>query len=252
MLLAIGWVWSGAVRLRELRRVQAAARDRVLRAAAAGGGQAGAAAQTPQLPPTLPLPPAPQLQPGQLNRRGSHGSLAAQQHPWTAGDGLDLMSAAAASAPAAVSAAASAAADGREQRPAAWPAVAVVLPVKGRRANSNEAWASQLAMRYGEPGCRVHPAVLNPKLYPEGRPDVEAPPCPRQLAAAGTLCRARQPTEPCALRHSDGPLELLFVADDAADPACAALHSLFAQHEGVAARIVVAPHARRSSQKIRK
>ena len=51
---------------------------------------------------------------------------------------------------------------------------------------------------------------------------------------------------------ADGPLEFLFVADDAADPACAALRSLFAQHEGVNARILVAPHARQSSQKIRK
>jgi hypothetical protein len=158
MLLAVGWIWSGAVRLRELRRVQAAARSRVLRAAAAGGDHAGAAGPVPQLPPPpSPPPPAHQPQPGQLNRRGSHGSLAAQQPPGTACGSVDLMSAAAASASAVVALAV--AADGREQRPAAWPAVTVVLPVKGRRAHSGEAWASQLGMRYGEAAYRVHPAT---------------------------------------------------------------------------------------------
>lgn len=165
MLLAVGWVWSGAVRLRELRRVQAAARSRVLRAAAAGGGgHANAAASAPQLPVPLPSLPPPSQQPGQLNRRGSHGSLAAQQHctGGGSGGGADAPSAAAAAASMAAAAAA-AAAHGREHHPAAWPAVTVVLPVKGRRAHSDEAWASQLAIRYGEPEFRVNPAPPNRK-----------------------------------------------------------------------------------------
>ena len=151
MLLAVGWLWSGAVRLRELRRVQAAARSRVLRTAAAAGGHADAVASAPQLPlppPPLPLPPQ---QPGQLSRRGSHGSLAAQQHSTSAGGGVNTLLAATASS----AASASISVENREQRPAAWPAVTVVLPVKGRRAHSGEAWASQLAMRYGETGSRV-------------------------------------------------------------------------------------------------
>lgn len=72
--------------------------------------------------------------------------------------------------------------------------------------------------------------------------------CWQQLA----LCIVHDSRLSCVRCYTDGPLEFLFVVDDAADPACAALRLLVAQHEGVNARIVVAPHARQSSQKIRK
>lgn len=51
---------------------------------------------------------------------------------------------------------------------------------------------------------------------------------------------------------ADGPLEFLFVVDDAADAACGPLRQLFTERKGIDARIVVAPHATQTSQKIRK
>lgn len=135
-VLAAGWTWSGIVRLRELRRVRAAARGRVLRATAAGSGMPAASAEAAVTMPLLPPPqsPMPAGQIGPASRKGSYGSLS-QGLPDGKGKGA---------------LAAAAAADERALHPAAWPAVSVVLPVKGQRPHSREAWASQLAMHYGE------------------------------------------------------------------------------------------------------
>lgn len=64
-------------------------------------------------------------------------------------------------------------------------------------------------------------------------------------------CR-RAPTSARLPLLADGPLEYLFVVDDAKDAACPPLHALFAERKGVNARLLIAPHAAATSQKIRK
>lgn len=172
-LLAVGWAWTGYVRLCELRR------QRLLAQHAPAG--------------------EPSVQ------RHASGKSSVQRH--ASGDPKEQRHTASyksAPAAAAFGRAASAVTAGRldDEECAGgkgWPGVSVVLPVKGCRAHSERNWRSQLAQRYA------------------------------------------------------GPLEFLFVVDDAADAAVAAIQKLLsAKGLGVGAggRIVIAPHAVRSSQKI--
>ena len=73
-----------------------------------------------------------------------------------------------------------------------------------------------------------------------------------QGKAAKTKPASAFPPRFSGILLADGPLELLFVVDDAGDAACGPLHGLMAAAKGNNARILVAPHATRSSQKIRK
>lgn len=146
-LLAAGWACSGAMRLRELRRVQSANRTTAGRAAAANAADksaapgwtgGAAAAGQPQRQQHPQHQQQQQRQPLQAtgtrpfaSSRGSQTSLASLGGSGNSGDG-GVESAVAAS------------------EPEGWPAVSVVLPVKGRRPHSEAAWTSQLAIDYGE------------------------------------------------------------------------------------------------------
>ncbi len=116
-----------------------------------------------------------------------------------------------------------------------WPAVSVILPVKGCRAHSFEVWRSQLGLQYG-----MHAPCL-PELWPL-----------RHLCCGSlTSCCAFDDAEtvcPCA----EGVLEFLFVLDSAADPAYGAISALLKESKGRGARIVVASAASTNSQKINK
>jgi len=199
-LLAAGWAFSGVMRLRELRRV----RRRITSEAASS------ACQPVPLPnPNRRAAPAALTLAGLSAKRGQilsaprcgplpaeHGSALA----CSSSSGGRTSSSDQQGAKAAVTEAipppsvfsAELGSDGRD----VWPAMTVILPVKGARPHSHEAWRSHLALNY------------------------------------------------------EGPLEFLFVVDDPSDMACVPLQRLMATAKGVDARLLTAPHATHSSQKI--
>ena len=138
-LLAAGWAASGAMRLRELRRVRRRA--------------AGAAGPDPCRAPPLPHPDrcGASTQNGVAGRLGQLPEARCKAIPNSAvsaragGSADEQGMVRCDAAPAAGTSAAEAGSNGR----AAWPAVSVILPVKGARPHSHEAWRSHLALRYG-------------------------------------------------------------------------------------------------------